>query len=568
MTLTLEHTDPLPDADADADTIDTDAHADADADADAGPGAPMIPAHAREHALRDLGTRIQEHAARIAQDECAFLQLIAEFDAENGCACYIGLKSTAHWLAWACSMSPGTAREHVRIARTLRTMPHTVDEFAAGRLSYSKIREITRIADLVDEDELIRLARRMTAAQLARTVAGYRTATGTRMAQDVARQATWTTREDGMIEVRALLPAEEGAEITTALDLALHHDDTEPTDDDPSTGPGATGRALPETTLEHRKADALVQLARTYLDTAPTDRTGNDRHLVIVQVDAAALTDDQPDHAQPDPAITSTDTTRAPVEEPADVPAGTWYRTARAADGNHCGILGGGRLEALTAQRLACTGQVALSVIDDDGEILYLGRRKRLATPAQRRALRLTQNTCQFPGCHQTRHLDVHHIIPWAQGGTTDIDQLALLCRRHHVLVHEGGLHLTPTPAGDVNHFDVLDSNNTPVQALWDPAFDEATIRPLHPDHDHGHERTLDQNPVAAPDTGRSTDHGVPAGTPTEPHILDGDMTDETEYGPTRIFPIDAGADFHLADCVQALIHAPNITHPTHQTAA
>jgi hypothetical protein len=545
-----------PDAGTNADTLGTvDAleildranTPDAAADPDPSTVASMIPAHAREHALRDLGTRIQAHAARIAQDECAFLQLIAEFDAANGSACYIGLKSTAHWLAWACSMSPGTAREHVRIARTLSAMPHTTDEFAAGRLSYSKIREITRIADLVDEHELIRLARRMTAAQLARTVAGYRTATGTRMTQDIPRQATWTTRDDGMIEIRAVLPPEEGAEITTALDLALHHDQTEPDTTDPDPDPY---RTFPETTLEHRKADALVQLARTYLDTTPTDRTGNDRHLVIVQVDAAALITDQtphttPETTPPDTATTPTDTIDASVDGPGDVPAGTCFRSARAADGNHCSILDTGRLESLTAQRLACTGQVALSVIDDDGEILYLGRRKRLATPAQRRALRLSQHTCQFPGCHQTRHLDVHHIIPWAQGGTTDIDQLALLCRRHHVLVHEGGLHLTPAPAGDVDHFSVLDSTNTPVQAHWDPAFDEATIRPLH-------------------------DRDVPAGTPTEPrpHTLESDMTQETEYGPTRIFPINAGADFHLADCVQALIQAPNITHSTHETAA
>lgn len=73
---------------------------------------------------------------------------------------------------------------------------------------------------------------------------------------------------------------------------------------------------------------------------------------------------------------------------------------------------------------------------------------------------------CQFPGCHQTRHLDAHHRVPWAAGGATDLENLVLLCGRHHSCVHEGGLRLRPrTGAAGV---DVLMPDGTLVPTWWD----------------------------------------------------------------------------------------------------
>jgi len=121
-----------------------------------------------------LGERIQAQAAVVAGATCQFLLMLADFDARGGVGWFVGLKSTAHWLAWACSMSPGAAREHVRVARALPSMPLTVTEFQAGRLSYSKVREISRVIDRVDEQTLVEMARAMTASQLARTISSVR----------------------------------------------------------------------------------------------------------------------------------------------------------------------------------------------------------------------------------------------------------------------------------------------------------------------------------------------------------------------------------------------------------
>ena len=340
----------------------------------------------------ELGRRIQQQAALIAQATCEFLLLLADFDRREGSRWYVGLKSTAHWLGWACSMAAGTAREHLRVARALPELPLTVAEFRAGRLSYSKVREITRVADRVDEEVLVEMARAMTASQLARTVSSFRAVDGTRLDQDSRREARWRTREDGMVEIRAVLPAETGAELVTALELALDRDGSEPPSTAEQNGAApvhgalriptssATQRSPREATLDQRRADALHDLARSYLSHEPADRSGEDRHLVIVQVSADALRRDVP------PGTSRND------ESP------------RRGDSPRCGILDGGPLEPATAERLACTGMVSLAIADADGEILHLGRSRRLASRAQRRALRLRDGTCTFPGCHQRKH--------------------------------------------------------------------------------------------------------------------------------------------------------------------
>ncbi|HEY5784740.1 MAG TPA: DUF222 domain-containing protein, partial [Microlunatus sp.] len=142
-----------------------------------------------------LGGKICAAAGLAAQSECQLLELIGEFDAGNAVRWWTGVKSLAHWLSWACSMSPGTAREHVRVARALRRMPTIRAAVRDGRLSYAKVREATRVVDVVDDTELCELALTATAAQLATTIAGYRTAAGSRLKQERDRGLTWTTRE-------------------------------------------------------------------------------------------------------------------------------------------------------------------------------------------------------------------------------------------------------------------------------------------------------------------------------------------------------------------------------------
>jgi len=163
----------------------------------------------------------------------------------------------------------------------------------------------------------------------------------------------------------------------------------------------------------YSKADALVDVARVFLNTAPQDRSGEDRNLVVVHVSAQSL---------------------------GDVPAGTPPTSPGEAV---CHIAGVGSIEAATAQKVACDNPVLGAIVDQHGQVLALGRTRRSVSKRQRRALLIRDQMCQYPGCHQTRHLEAHHRIPWAGGGRTDVDNLILLCRWHHTAVHEGGISIS-----------------------------------------------------------------------------------------------------------------------------
>jgi hypothetical protein len=98
----------------------------------------------------------------------------------------------------------------------------------------------------------------------------------------------------------------------------------------------------------------------------------------------------------------------------------------------------GQRVSADTTRRLSCDpGLVALRH-DGSGGVVDVGRRTRTVSSAIRRALEHRDRVCRFPGC-ENRFCDAHHVRHWADGGTTRLDNLILLCRAHHRLVHEGG---------------------------------------------------------------------------------------------------------------------------------
>jgi hypothetical protein len=102
-------------------------------------------------------------------------------------------------------------------------------------------------------------------------------------------------------------------------------------------------------------------------------------------------------------------------------------------------IVGAGPGPKATIHRLACDGAIRRVLVDAAGEILDVGRARRLATPAQRAALIVRDGGCVFPGCDcPYRWCEAHHLIPFEDGGATELKNLALLCRHHHHLVHEG----------------------------------------------------------------------------------------------------------------------------------
>jgi Domain of unknown function (DUF222)/HNH endonuclease len=302
-------------------------------------------------------------------------------------------------------------------AKALRRMPNIAWLFREARLSYSKVREVTRVVDVVDEQRLAKLALTATASQLARMISGFRAADGLRIKQQTQRRVSSHEREDGMIDFRAWLPKDEAALLLAAMDAAKDQFGPPPPKPDPC------GDAEPESASGvgvYSTADALVDVARGFLQTAPEDRSGEDRTLVVVHVSAENLTRTVP-----------------------DVPAGTAQPSEAV-----CHIEGVGSVGEATAQKHACDSAMLGAIVDKQGAVLALGRTRRLVSKAQRRALLIRDRMCRYPGCHQTRDLKAHHVVPWSLGGRTDLDNLILLCQWHHTAVHESGVTIARDSEG------------------------------------------------------------------------------------------------------------------------
>ncbi len=170
--------------------------------------------------LERLELQICELAGHLAAATCRFLVLLGDFDARRGWAGW-EVNSCAAWLSWKCQMSSGAAREHVRVARALRGLPVIRGEFAAGRLSYAKVRALTRIATGATEAGLAVLAGPMTGNQLERFARAHRqvSAAGDGGVR-VRRRLVWRFEEDGSLSGTFRLPPLAGAVVLRALRAA------------------------------------------------------------------------------------------------------------------------------------------------------------------------------------------------------------------------------------------------------------------------------------------------------------------------------------------------------------
>jgi hypothetical protein len=353
---------------------------------------------------------IGELAAHIAAATCRWLGLIAELDRRGGHEAW-GFHSCGAWVAWRCSIDPRSAREHVRVARALGNLPLVRERFGHGGLSYSKVRALTRIATPEIEVELVEMARFATAAQLERLVRGYRRAVSLESAEAAHRDRFLSCEweEDGSLCIRGRLSPEDGALFLKAIgagaDAIREREEADSVDTQ-------GGSAEPKPSQRVNGADALMEIAEGALAGGFRPRSAGERHQVIVHADAEALSG----------------TEQAPG----------------------CRIDDGPAICAESARRLACDASL-LTVLHGEGGVLDVGRKTRAIPASMRRAIDARdEGRCQFPGCENRRWVDAHHIVHWARGGQTKIDNLVLLCSRHHRLVHEGGFGVARTADGSL----------------------------------------------------------------------------------------------------------------------
>jgi 5-methylcytosine-specific restriction endonuclease McrA len=355
--------------------------------------------------LDRLGDEIAELSAHLDAATARLLDLIREFDARGGWS--NGFRSCAAWLTWRVGLAPGAAREHVRVARALGTLPRLAQALARGELSYSKVRELTRVATPETEEQLLAVGRAGTAEHVERIVRGWRRVDRKAEARDAARQHGSRSLhvypdEDGTVRVRGRLSPEMGALLMKALAAAREALYQRGRDQEPEADPP---------TMEQQQADALVLLAEVALRHELDPGAPGERYQVVVHVDADVLADSD----APGQSV---------LEDGARVPAGT-------------------------SQRLACDASRVIMRHDADGRVVEVGARTRTIPPALRRALHHRDRGCRFPGCGLSFGQG-HHIRHWAHGGPTTLSNLAMLCRRHHRAVHEEGYQVERQADGEL----------------------------------------------------------------------------------------------------------------------
>jgi hypothetical protein len=346
--------------------------------------------------------RVAAVEARLAAEK---LSAVTEAEARN-----IGVgeaTDTAGWLRGRQRMGPREARETVRLARSLRSdCAATGAALAAAQVSAEQARVIVGVlGDLPPVDALTRTAAeefligqaavldpvglRKVGRRLSETLTTAPDVDGRLARQQARRSLHLVPAYDGMVLLRGLLDTESAATLTAALDpLAAPR----PAGPDGAPDPRTPGR---------RRADALTDLARGALASGRLPEQGGAKPTLVVTIDHDTLTG----------RITG------------------------------AGLLPDGEpLPASAARRIGCDAKIIPVVLGGPGQPLDIGRAARIVPEPMRRALVVRDQACAFPGCDRLPSwAEAHHIIPWAEGGDTALNNLVLLCLPHHKTVHDHG---------------------------------------------------------------------------------------------------------------------------------
>ena len=332
-------------------------------------------------ALQRIGNRVQAEA----------LRRLFRFDSGQGYASTLAI-SAKGWLRWKCNLTYPDASGQVEVARALESLPQTSKAFADGDISYPHAALIARTSEqLGDKMEahaegiLVKSAKELDPQSLRHVTAHLRHCL---QPDEVLRDANEAHERrflylsqtmDGVFYLNGRLDAEGGATLKTALDSVM--------------GPPARDD---DRTARQRRADAAVEMSRRLLDAGELPEVGGQKPHLVVNVDLATLT-------------------KEPGSRAADL---EWAQP----------------IPAETARRLACDAAIT-PIADGEAE-----HTSRVVPGARRRALVARDKGCRIPGCGcPPAWTDAHHVKPWPDGGPTTLDNLVLLCRRHHRRVHEEG---------------------------------------------------------------------------------------------------------------------------------
>src|SRR4051812_6439761 len=278
-----------------------------------------------------LGDEIAEIAGRINVATHRLLTCVRRFDEAEGWH-EQGAQSCAHWLTWRIGMDPGTAREKVRVARALGALPAIDEAFATGRVSYAKVRAMTRVATTANEARLVAVALEATGAELERICRGLKRATAPEAEQAADRRVRARALGSGLIKLEVVVSPDEADVLIRAIErarAALTPVEKAAEEQPAQTAPDAVAP-------RPSAADGLLHIAMGYLE------AGGD----------AAKEGTAPD-------------TQVVIHLDKDLGAPEGALAASLDDGTH--------VPAETLKRVACDGGLVAAVVDDRAGVLDVG---------------------------------------------------------------------------------------------------------------------------------------------------------------------------------------------------
>ena len=393
-------------------------------------------------------------ASAVAAVTCRWLLVVGELDRREVWRSW-GCRGMAHWLSWKCGTSLVTARQHLEVARRLPELPVVCERFAAGTLSFSKVRALCRYATPLNEAELVVVADSATAAGLERILGAIDRVLADRSLDPAERGyrrrgvVFGRAGADGTVPVRIIATKEMAAGLRARLDEyeAQVPDECVESADDQAAA---------------RRHDALQRLVE---GPEPAQLVVN-LHANLADIDTINAIDDAAPSPRP-PEDDAAESPRPPERDAAESPRPPEDDAAESSRGGSVGswsldrfgtmpvpadVLAATRISepissamAVLIRRIGCDAR-ARFVIDDHGASIDLGRTSRdPSRPLRRYVLQRDQYQCRVPGCHHKAE-HVHHIRAWTDGGPTDRANLVGVCRYHHRLLHHDGFWLSGDP--------------------------------------------------------------------------------------------------------------------------
>ncbi|HEY8679566.1 MAG TPA: DUF222 domain-containing protein [Candidatus Dormibacteraeota bacterium] len=362
-------------------------------------------------------------SAHIAAAQAELAAKTARFNATMAWA-EGGIRSCAEFLSQNAGLDLGTGHDLIGVGDALDRLPLLAEACAAGELSFDKARAVASVATEVDQEMWVELARQCTGSQVVRICRGVRRAMAAAEPEQgrrhqALRGVIQTWRDDGMVRLVALLAPEDGALVLAALEAVTCGKPVP--EDDPAEDRWAANRG-----------DALVAICENALAKAPEDLASSPASTrLVVVVDAGVLTGEEP--------------------------------------GGICELEGGRPLSRSLALRLGCDCRVS-TVTTRDGLPIDAGRTTRSISPRLSNALRVRDKGCLVPGCGApASRTEGHHLIHWALGGPTDLENLASLCKYHHRRHHMGDFRIERPPGGEFRFVTAAGRELTARRTSIDP---------------------------------------------------------------------------------------------------